>query len=118
MPSNESGLVAAICRRISRDYPEAWQFKVVGNPYQMTGVPDLLLCVAGRFVGIEVKFQRPGESFEHAMGRVSSRQWVQIWKIRQAGGTAGWACSVEMAMELIEESLEGGDGSRPDEPEL
>lgn len=104
-PSNEAGLVRSIVREVARRYPLAFIFKVVGHPYQMVGVPDLLVCVEGRLVGIEVKYQRPGESVEHALSRVSAQQEFQMEAIRRAGGVAGAVTSVEAALELVEQSL-------------
>lgn len=110
MPSNESGEVAAIWKAIRREHPKAWVFKVVGNPYQMSGVPDLLVCVEGLLVGLEVKFQRPGESVEHALSRVTPRQWQQIREINEAGGYAAAVLNPAGALAAIREAL---DGRRP-----
>ena len=33
----------------------AYQFKVHGDIYMRAGIPDLICCVKGRFVGIECK---------------------------------------------------------------
>lgn len=120
MPSNEAGTVAAIWKAIHREYPKAWRFKVVGSPYQMSGVPDLLLCVEGLLVGLEVKYQRPGESVEHALSRVTPRQWQQIREINQAGGYAAVVLNPAGALAAIGEALDGrrppgntgGDGER------
>lgn len=32
-----------------------WYFKVHGGAFQKTGVPDIIACVKGKFVAIEVK---------------------------------------------------------------
>lgn len=109
MPTNESQLVGLICRRLRKVYPGCWVFKVVGSPYQETGIPDLLVCVEGRLVGIEVKFQRPGESIEGALSRATPGQRVQIMRIRNAGGTAGVVTTVEGALDLIEEARSQGE---------
>lgn len=37
----------------------AWAVKIVGGPVQRSGLPDILVCYRGRFVGIEVKL--PGK---------------------------------------------------------
>lgn len=105
MPSNEAGLVASIVKAVKKRYPETWVFKVVGSPYQMTGVPDLLLCVNGLLVGAEVKFVRPGESRAHALSRVTKGQRVQIRNINRAGGIAGAVTSIEETFDLIERGL-------------
>lgn len=76
-----------------------WIMKTHGSPYQQSGVPDLL-CVApgtGRLVGIEVK--RP-----HGTWKVTELQKKQIELIREAGGVAGVATSVEEALSLLAEA--------------
>lgn len=63
-----------------------WYMKVHGSMYQKSGVPDILVCVNGRFVGIEVK--RPG-------GIVSPLQQLNIDDIHKSGGVAFVAYSVD-----------------------
>lgn len=55
----------------------SWFVKFFANSFTKVGIPDILACVNGYFVGIEVKASN---------GRPSE---LQIWnreKIRQAGG--------------------------------
>lgn len=75
---------------------------------QEAGMPDLALCVQGRYVGIEVKLQRPGESYEHAWARVTAAQRNQLRRIVKAGGVAGVALSVEDALTIIEKGMTDG----------
>lgn len=105
MATKEAQLEAAIRRAVADRWPEAWLFKVVGSPYQMTGVPDLLVCGDGHLVGLEVKHPKPGETLAHAEGRASPTQHVQIERIRMAGGTAEVVTSVEQALEVVHTSL-------------
>lgn len=56
-----------------------WQVKFFANAYTKNGIPDILACVNGYFVGIEVKAQT---------GRYSDLQLYQIKKIRETGGFA------------------------------
>lgn len=51
--------------------------KFFGCAYTRAGVPDLLCCINGRFVGIEVKAQN---------GRLSELQKYNLEEIRKAGG--------------------------------
>lgn len=67
-------------------------FKVHGGPEQIAGIPDLIVCCDGRFVGLEVK--RPGE---HA----TSLQLFTIREIQAAGGTAAVVHAVEEALDVI-----------------
>lgn len=102
--SNESVLVSRIKKRILEEYPNAWVFKVVGSPQQEPGVPDLLVCVDGRLIGLEVKYQRPGESEKHAVGRASALQLQQIERLRGAGAAASVVLSPEEALSVIRSS--------------
>lgn len=97
----ETILVNNIKAAIIESYPEAWVFKVFGNPYQTVGVPDLLVCVEGHLVAIEVKAQRQGESELRARSRVTPTQTAQIEALRRAGATAGVAISVGEALDLV-----------------
>lgn len=57
----------------------AWHVKYFANAYTRSGVPDLICCVNGKFLAIEVKA-------EH--GRVSELQNYQIEQIKKSGGKA------------------------------
>ncbi len=57
----------------------AWFVKFFANRMTKAGVPDILACLNGRFIGIEVKATN---------GRPSDLQVWNIEKIRQAGGYA------------------------------
>lgn len=54
-----------------------YNVKFFANSYTRAGVPDILACVNGRFVGIEVKAEN---------GRASELQLYNRRKIREAGG--------------------------------
>lgn len=56
-----------------------WSVKYFGNSFSQNGVPDLLCCVNGRFVAVEVKAEN---------GKPSKLQEVTVGKIRKAGGIA------------------------------
>lgn len=70
-----------------------WYMKVHGSAFQKAGVPDLIACIGGRFVGIEIK--RPG-------GKLSALQQLQIDEINRNGGCAFVAYSVEDVRREIE----------------
>lgn len=53
--------------------------KFFANSYTKSGIPDILACVNGYFVGVEVKAQN---------GKPSDLQLYNIKKIREAGGFA------------------------------
>lgn len=103
---NEGALVSAICKAVEKAHKDVWIFKVHGGPYQRAGVPDLLMCWEGLFIGMEVKHQKPGESEQAARERTTLRQRIEIRKIMQSGGMAGVVLSVDQALDLIERAKE------------
>ncbi len=56
-----------------------WHFKVFGNAFQESGIPDLVGCVNGRFVALEIK---------SSTGKPSELQVYKINLINAAGGFA------------------------------
>ena len=73
-----------------------WDFKVHGGPFQKTGVPDIIACVKGKFVAIEVK-RSDG-------GIVSELQKAQIQKIKENGGVVGVARSLAEFLQILKEA--------------
>lgn len=71
----------------------SWWTKYHGGPFTRAGVPDLLGCVLGRFVALEVK--RPGH---HA----TPVQLKRIAQLKAAGAISGVVRSFEDAVQLIE----------------
>lgn len=69
-------------------------FKVHGGPMQMAGIPDILACVEGVYVGLEVKTP-------HKRSNTSPRQEYVHGLIKQAGGAVRVVCSVPEAMEIV-----------------
>lgn len=97
----ETLLVRRIRTAILDTYPGAWVMKVHGGPTQTAGIPDLLVCVEGHLIGLEVKCQRPGESVEAARSRATRLQEAQLDKLRAAGAGAAVVLSVEEALHVI-----------------
>lgn len=93
IPPLESKVTKSIMAYLKRR--GVWCFKVAGGPMQQRGVPDIICCVNGSFVALEVK--RPG------MGRLTELQALTIERIRDAGGVAEVVTSVEEAAAVIEE---------------
>lgn len=71
----------------------AYYIKTHGNMFSKAGTPDILACIKGRFVGIEVK--QPG-------GVVSKLQEANIRLIQNAGGVAFVADSLEETKRHLE----------------
>lgn len=55
----------------------AWFVKTWGGGYQRAGLPDIIACYKGKFLGIELKAEN---------GRASELQKHEIETIRMAGG--------------------------------
>src|SRR4051812_7298348 len=51
----ESKIVRRIIDRLRVTYPGAYLRKIHGNQFQHAGIPDLVGCIEGAFVGLEVK---------------------------------------------------------------
>ncbi|MGI6501274.1 MAG: hypothetical protein ACOX1S_10435 [Anaerostipes sp.] len=54
-----------------------WYTKIWGGGYQKAGIPDIIACVKGQFVSIEVKASN---------GRASDLQKLNTNRIRDSGG--------------------------------
>ena len=72
-------------------------FKVHGSEFMMAGLPDLIVCADGLFIGLEVKLPS-------TRNNTSARQDYVHGLIQAAGGTAVVVCSVEEAIAAIEEA--------------
>jgi hypothetical protein len=83
--ARESGIVDSICAYMARR-GDSYGTKIHGDEFSEVGTPDLIYCVGGRYVAIEVK--QPGE-------RPKKIQSYRLQQIREAGGIAFWATSAE-----------------------
>jgi Holliday junction resolvase len=73
----------------------AFAFKVFGGHYQRAGLPDVILCYRGRFVGLEVKL--PGRE-----STLTDIQAHTLEEVRKAKGVARLITSVKEAEELLD----------------
>ena len=73
-------------------------FKVHGSEYMMAGLPDIIVCAEGRFIGLETKM--PNDR-----GNVSPRQRYVHTQIEHAQGTAAVICSPQEALDVVKETL-------------
>lgn len=71
----------------------AYHVKTHGSVYSRAGVPDIIACVNGKFIAIEVKRPR---------GVVSELQKANIELIKRAGGVAFIAYSVEEVKRVLQ----------------
>lgn len=60
---------------------QCWNVKYFANAFTQIGIMDILACVKGRFVGIEVKTD---------VGRLSEMQKYQAEQLKKSGGL--WYC--------------------------
>ena len=61
-PTNEKTFMLKFLARLKTKSPEElWWFKVHGEPMQVRGIPDVLICYAGLFFCIEFKIKRHGK---------------------------------------------------------
>jgi hypothetical protein len=74
----EQGVYAAGTPKNKMEAVETgWFFKVWGGGYQKAGIPDLLMCVNGFFISVELKA---------AQGTASKLQKLNTARINKAGG--------------------------------
>lgn len=74
----------------------AYCVKYHGNQFSQVGVPDLLVCYKGKFLGIEIK---------NETGKTSPLQDHNIVEIRRAGGVSFVARSVEDVRAVIDKII-------------
>ena len=79
----ERDIVTAIKKNLSSLGSDVFFWKEHGSVYGTNGVPDIICCYKGRFLGLECKL--PG-------GRLTELQKRAIEQINRAGG---FACRVE-----------------------
>lgn len=77
-----------------------WSFKLAASEMMAPGIPDIIACVNGKFVGIEVK--APGKLYN-----TSPAQKVQHELIRKSGGTVIVTDDFEDFLVKINEVLNG-----------
>lgn len=90
--------------RLSRKIMDAlraegyFAFKVHGSEFMMAGLPDIIVCADGKFIGLETKMPQ-------SRANVSPRQSYVHSLIQNAGGIAQVVCSPSEALEVVRETL-------------
>lgn len=64
-------------KRFLSSLPQCYFFKTWGGGYQKSGLPDLIICYKGYFIGAELK---------NEIGKPSELQKYNLREIRKAGG--------------------------------
>lgn len=92
----ESALSLRIRKKLEERYAGSWWVKTSGN--NRVGTPDLLGCVRGVFVCLEVKHPDNNQGLTRV-------QRVTLSQIHRAGGYAFEVRSVPQSIEAVEEAL-------------
>ena len=93
MTQAESRISGDIRKKFKED--GIFGFKVHGSALMMVGLPDLIFCVDGRFVGIETKVPGKREN-------VSEAQKLVHQLIIESGGEVLVVCGVREAVEKVD----------------
>ena len=88
----EKDIIAAIRQYLATLGEDVFFWKEHGSPYGTSGVPDIICCYKGRFLGLEAKL--PG-------GRLTALQKQALEKINRAGGIARRVESVDDVKAVI-----------------
>ena len=91
---SEANLVRRIIKALKEKYPEDVWWKIHTGLYQERGIPDIIGCHRGRFIGMEVKLP------ENKKG-LTKYQERQLHLIHKAGGYATSVTSVKEALQKI-----------------
>ena len=70
-----------------------WYCSPIGSKFGRNGAPDMLFCIGGLFVGIEVKASPRDKATQLQLKRLN--------EIRAAGGIGGVVCDNESFGELV-----------------
>jgi hypothetical protein len=87
--------------------------KYHGDQYAKAGVSDLLGCLDGVFIAVEVKSPESyGDSAERALrDGPTVLQRVFIEHVLDAGGCAGFAATVEQYQDILDHAAERAEGT-------
>ena len=90
----ERDIVTAIKRYLVSLGADMFFWKEHGGPYGTSGIPDIICCYKGRFIGMECKLPN---------GQLTELQKRAISKINRAGGIARRVESVADAQTIIQQ---------------
>ena len=78
---------------------EGWFcYKNHGNEFTMDGLPDIVVCAEGLFIGLETKMP-------NKRGNTSKKQDLRRDEIRDAGGIYEVVCSEAEAVRVVRRAL-------------
>lgn len=90
----EADLVRKILKALRKEHPKDTWWKIHVGPFQERGIPDIIGCHHGRFIGFEVKL--PGKE-----KKLTMYQTRQLHLINEAGGYATTVTSVKEALDKL-----------------
>ena len=93
---SEHNLVRKILKALRDSFPADVWYKIYTGPYQERGVPDIIGCHNGRFIGLEVKTPERARK-----DGPTKYQQLQLKRIKKAGGISAVVTSVPEAMDAI-----------------
>jgi hypothetical protein len=96
MRGPETRLRLKMEKSLKAEFPQCLFLKIHGNQFQNIGIPDMLCCVKGRFVALEVKTAR---------GKVSLAQQLMMKRIQKALGVSAVVRTVEEALETVRTAI-------------
>ena len=77
MPTPEGKVKNWLNNKLKQKFPDGWYYNTHQGPYGKKGTPDVIACIHGLFIAIEVKVED---------GKVTDLQSHQLKKIEKAGG--------------------------------
>jgi hypothetical protein len=93
----ESKLGDKVKTAFEKEFPGIYLVKIHGGPYQESGIPDMVGCYQGRFIGIELKIE----------GNVpTEKQKDHLRRIEISGGIQGVAYSVAEAVQFVKKGVQ------------
>lgn len=98
---NESDITKSILKYL-KTLPRCFFWKEHGGIYGTSGIPDIIVCIDGRFIALEVKTQK---------GKTTPLQNTAIRKIHSSGGFAFVVRSVKEAKNAIDSAMGGKNDS-------
>jgi hypothetical protein len=102
----ESNLTLKIRKALEREFPGSRWIKIAGGKHQERGVSDLIGCVNGRFVSVEVKLD------ESKYG-LSALQKDFLEEVKEAGGISIVVHNLDEAISSLKELINQQKSTTP-----
>lgn len=103
MAQTPEGRVKDQIKKLLKHYG-IWSYMPVQNGMGVVGIPDIICCYEGLFIGIETKApnKRP-TTFEQRWNKATANQKNRLTEIQESGGIAIVADDVEQVRHLLDE---------------